>query len=110
MFSDFIASNMIGESAGLTFQYPGWPGKSVGSWPRAALMAAWTSRAAASMLRFRSNCRVMLVEPSDEVDVISVTPAIRPKWHSRGGATDEAIVPGEAPGSPAETLIVGNST
>jgi hypothetical protein len=49
-----------------------------GSWLRAALMAAWTSRAAPSMLRLRSNCKMMLVVPMVLVDVISVTPAIRP--------------------------------
>ena len=62
------------------------------------------------MLRFRSNCIVMFVEPSELVDVISVTPAMRPNWRSSGVATDEAIVSGLAPGRPAPTLIVGNST
>ena len=73
-------------------------------------MAAWTSRAAASMLRLRSNCIVMLVEPSELVEVISVTPAMRPNWRSSGVATDDAIVSGLAPGRPAWTLMVGNST
>src|ERR1700730_9190169 len=62
------------------------------------------------MFRFRSNCRVMLVDPRRLVEVISVTPAMRPKWRSRGVATAEAIVSGLAPGSPAETETVGNST
>src|SRR6185369_1540889 len=52
----------------------------------------------------------MLVVPSTFVDVISVTPAIRPKRRSSGVATDEAIVCGLAPGSPAVTLRVGKST
>jgi hypothetical protein len=52
----------------------------------------------------------MLVEPSLLVEVISVTPAIRPNWRSRGVATEEAIVSGLAPGRPAPTLIVGKST
>jgi hypothetical protein len=81
-----------------------------GSWPRAALIAACTSRAAASICRSRSNCSVMFVEPCVDDEVISVTPAMRPNWRSSGVATDEAMVSGDAPGSPALTLIVGNST
>src|SRR5262249_28397276 len=73
-------------------------------------MAAWTSRAAAFTSRERSNCRTIDVEPSEEVEVISVTPAMRPNCRSRGVATDEAIVSGLAPGRFALTLIVGNST
>src|SRR5215813_5768750 len=101
---------MIGASAGLTLRYQGLLGRFAGSCPRAALIAAWTSRPAASMLRPRSNWRVMLVEPSELVDVISVTPAIRPNCRSSGVATDDAIVSGLAPGRPAETWMVGNST
>src|SRR6185312_10425263 len=73
-------------------------------------MAACTSRAAASILRERSNCIVMLVEPSWLVEVIWLTPAMRPNWRSRGVATDDAIVSGLAPGNPAPTLITGYST
>ena len=53
-------------------------GKVRRQWPRAALMAAWTSRAAASILRLRSNWRTMLVLPRPLEEVISVTPAMRP--------------------------------
>src|SRR5207302_10537426 len=35
---------------------------------------------------------------------------MRPNWRSRGAATDVAMVSGLAPGRPAETEIVGNST
>jgi hypothetical protein len=73
-------------------------------------MAACTSRAAASMLRFRSNCKVMLQEPSVLEDVISVTAAMRPNWRSSGVATEEAMVSGLAPGSEAFTEMVGKST
>ena len=66
-------------------------------------MAACTSRAAASMLRFRSNCNVMLVEPRALDEVISVTAAMRPNWRSSGVATEEAMVSGLAPGSAACT-------
>jgi hypothetical protein len=37
------------------------------------------------------------------VDVISVSPAIRPKRRSRGVATEEAMVSGLAPGRDALT-------
>src|SRR5215471_57964 len=108
--SDVRERRMIGASAGFTFRYEGLLGRLAGSWPRAALMAACTSRAAASMLRFRSNWIVMQVEPRVDVEVISVIPAIRPNWRSRGVATEEAIVSGLAPGRLDPTLMVGNST
>src|ERR1035438_7872774 len=73
-------------------------------------MAACTSRAAASILRSRSNWRVMLVDPKELEEVISVTPAMRPNCRSRGVATDEAMVSGLAPGRFADTWMVGNST
>src|ERR1017187_991432 len=62
------------------------------------------------MLRFRSNCRVMLHDPSVLEDVISVTAAMRPNWRSSGVATDDAMVSGLAPGKPAPTEMVGKST
>src|ERR1700733_10328563 len=52
----------------------------------------------------------MEVDPRTLADVISLMPAMRPKRRSRGVATEEAIVSGLAPGSDAETLIVGKST
>src|SRR5579871_4130329 len=73
-------------------------------------MAASTSRAAALMSRFRSNCMVTLHAPSVLVDVISVTAAMWPNWRSSGVATDEAITSGLAPGRPEETEMVGKST
>src|SRR5882757_2365306 len=48
--------------------------------------------------------------PSTLVDVISVTPAMRPKRRSSGVATDEAMVSGLAPGRLAVMEIVGKST
>src|SRR6185503_17152040 len=50
------------------------------------------------------------LEPIVLVEVISVTPAMRPSWRSSGVATAVAIVSGAAPGSEAVTLIVGKST
>src|SRR5436305_11085273 len=101
---------MIGASAGFTFRYVGLLGSPDGSKLRAALIAACTSRAAPSMSRFKSNCSVIRVEPSDDDDVISVTPAMRPSARSSGVATVAAIVSGLAPGKLACTEIVGKST
>src|SRR5690349_24192208 len=52
----------------------------------------------------------MLEEPRLLDEVISVTTAMRPNCRSRGVATDDAMVSGLAPGSDAETEIVGKST
>ena len=52
----------------------------------------------------------MRVLPSELEEVISLTPAIRPRERSSGVATDEAMVSGEAPGSEALTIITGKST
>ncbi len=101
---------MIGESAGFTLRYVGLDGKPVGNKARAATMAACTSRAAPSILRSRSNCKVIFVEPCVLMEVISVTPAIRLRERSRGVAILDAIVSGLAPASDARTEIVGKST
>ncbi len=74
---------------------------------RAALSAACTSRAAPSMLRFRSNCRLIRVEPLELDEVISLTPEITPSRRSSGVATDEAMVWGPAPAKLADTEIAG---
>ncbi len=73
-------------------------------------MAASTSRAAASISRFRSNCSVMLVAPRLLDEVISVTEAIWPNCRSSGVATEDAMVSGLAPGSCGCTEMVGKST
>src|SRR5208337_1919296 len=73
-------------------------------------MAACTSRAAALMSRFKSNCSVTLEDPRLLDEVISVTDAMRVNWRSSGVATDEAMVSGLAPGKPADTETVGKST
>src|SRR4051812_41466185 len=52
----------------------------------------------------------MLVEPRLLEDVISASPAMRPKRRSSGVATADAMVSGLAPGSDALTWIVGKST
>src|SRR6202158_6124955 len=101
---------MIGASAGLTLRQVGLLGRFEGRCPLAALMADCTSRAAPLMSRDRSNCRATLVEPRKLVEVISVTAAMRVNWRSSGVATAEAMVSGLAPGRPADTLMVGEST
>src|SRR5579883_590599 len=108
--SDVSPSIRIGASAGFTLRHVGFLGRFAGNCPRAALIAACTSRAAASMFRFKSNWSVMLVEPSVLDEVISFTPAIRPNCLSSGVATDDAIVSGLAPGRLAFTEIDGKST
>src|SRR5436305_14919475 len=52
----------------------------------------------------------MLVLPRPLVEVIWLTPAMRPNWRSSGVATADAMVSGLAPGSPADTWMTGNST
>ncbi len=66
---------MTGESAGLTLLIDGALGRA-GKEPDAALMAASTSWAAASILRDRSNCKTTWVELSWLCEVICVTPGI----------------------------------
>jgi hypothetical protein len=74
------------------------------------LIAACTSRAAPSMSRVSSNCSVTPVDPSDDDEVISVTPAMRPSARSSGVATVAAMTSGLAPGRLALTEMVGKST
>ena len=52
----------------------------------------------------------MLVVPSELDDDMLLMPAMVENSASRGVATDDAIVSGFAPGSEAETCIVGYST
>ena len=85
-------------------------GSVAGSCPRAALIAAWTSRAAPLMSRSRPNCRLIRTVPTALFEVISVTSAIWPRWRSSGVATVVATTAGLAPGSCAVTEITGKST
>src|SRR5512142_857927 len=71
---------------------------------------AWTSCAAASMLRSSENWIVIEHEPSVDVDVMLSMPAIVENCFSSGVATADAIVSGLAPGKLAFTVIVGKST
>ena len=107
---DLSDRNRIGKSAGLTLRKLGGVGSSTGRRRMAAEICDCTSSAAPSMLRLRSNCRTIEVFPSDEVEVIVVTPAMVENCRSRIEATEAAIVSGLAPGSWAVTWMVGKST
>src|SRR4051795_8047709 len=101
---------ITGAAEGFALRYVGLLRSVAGRSARVALMAACTSRAAASMLRFRSNCRLMRDEPVPLLEVISLTPAMVPSRRSRGVATLLAMFSGLAPGMLAETEITGKST
>jgi hypothetical protein len=104
------ARNRIGWSAGFTLRNDGGAVMSSGKARCALEIADCTSSAAPSMSRLRSNCRTIDVLPSDDVDDIDVTSAMVEKRFSNTEATDEAIVSGLAPGTCADTLMVGKST
>ena len=74
---------------------------------RASEMAVCTSCAAASMLRSSENCSVICVMPLALEEVICSSPAMAENSFSSGVATAEAMVSGLAPGSAAETWMVG---
>ncbi len=62
------------------------------------------------MFRDRSNCSVIWVPPRELDEFIESSPAIVENSRSSGVATDAAMVSGFAPGSCAETRMVGKST
>ena len=62
------------------------------------------------MSRLSVNWMVIWVSPRALVEVIESMPAIVVNWRSSGVATAEAIVSGLAPGSAADTWMVGKST
>src|SRR5580692_12127969 len=102
-----MASVMIGWSAGLLLEYVGGVGSWLGKRLDAALIAAWTSCWAASMLRSRSNCSVICEYAKLDTLVICVSDGICPNCRSSGVVTDDAIVSALAPGRFVETTIVG---
>src|ERR1017187_10280278 len=105
--SEVIANTIIGASAGFTLWYVGGFGRSRGNSLDAALIAACTSRAAPSILRFKSNWMVTELPPSVLMEVISDTPEIWARRRSNGAARAEATVAGSAPGNDAETEMMG---
>src|SRR5215831_8971410 len=62
------------------------------------------------MLRPKSNCSVIEVDPSPLVDVICARPGMAENCCSSGVTTEAAIVAGLAPGRLADTTMVGKST
>src|SRR5882724_10928633 len=88
----------IGLSDGLLLRKDGGLGMPGGSSGVAALMAVITSTATPSTVRFRSNCRLIEVAPSELTDVIESSPEIPVNWRSSGVATADAMVDGDAPG------------
>jgi len=62
------------------------------------------------MLRSSANCSVIWVLPSVDTDAIESMPAMVENCRSSGVATAAAIVSGLAPGSDADTWMVGKST
>ena len=78
-----------------------------GSSGMASAMAVSTSTVAPSISRLRSNCRVMLVLPWLDEEIIESRPAMVVNCRSSGVATADAMVSGLAPGKLADTVMVG---
>ena len=97
----------IGASAGLTFRYDGGMIISIGRRRCARSNAACTSTAALSMSRSLLNSRDMLVLPREFTELMSLIPSMVENSFSRGSATAEAMVSGEAPGKLALTEMTG---
>jgi hypothetical protein len=104
--SELSENIMIGASAALALLYEGGliP---CGSWRSVLEIADCTSAAALSISRSSANWIVTLVFPCELDDVMLSIPEIVANCCSSGVATDVAITSGLAPGSPAETVIVG---
>src|SRR3979490_109681 len=103
-------TNSTGKSAGFTLRKLGGIAIWIGRRRCAIVSAVWTSRAAASMLRLRSNWMVMTLVPCDELDDIDEMPAMVDSWRSMMPATEAAMVSALAPGKVALTAMVGKST
>ncbi len=99
----------IAQALALDLRKLGRFGRSPGRSATAALRAAWTSRAALSILREMSNWIEIELVPSELVEVSSTTPGISPRRRSSGAATVAAMVEGSAPGRFAVTWMVGYS-
>src|ERR1700733_12918023 len=108
--SEASEMNSTAKSDGLTFRKLGGIVISIGSRRCAIVSAVCTSRAAASMLRLRSNWMTIEVVPCDDVEDIDEMPAMVESWRSIGPATDAAMVSALAPGRVAVTAMVGKST
>ena len=78
-------------------------GMFVGNCRWAAVMAAWTSWAAASMFRSKANCIVIRTAPCTLLEVMLSMPAMVENCFSSVVATAAAMVSGLAPASSAVT-------
>src|SRR6478735_4685612 len=105
-----MPTKKIGASAGFTLRNVGGVVIVGGSCLSAAEIADCTSSAAASILRSSVNCSVIWLWPMPLSEVIESSAGIVENCFSRGVATADAIVSGEAPGKFAVTWIVGKST
>jgi hypothetical protein len=104
------ASAITGACDGFTLRCCGSPGMPLGSWLRAVLIAACTSRAASFMLRSRSKLSWMRALPCELAEFMSTRPGIVPSARSSGAVTFAAMLSGLAPGRLALTSIEGEST
>jgi hypothetical protein len=100
---------MMGDASTSNFEITG------GSMPRGRRGSTWftlsrTSCAAASLVREKRNCTLMLHAPSVLRDESSSTPSMVLMTSSIGFATLVSISSGEAPGSAAFTVMLGMST
>src|SRR5574340_430200 len=100
----------MGWSAGLTLRSVGGEGRFWGRSREALEIMVCTSCAAASRLRLKLNCKVMLVLPRELTEVMESRPAMVENCRSRGMATVAAMVLGLAPGWETLTTMVGKST
>src|SRR5262249_16263208 len=105
--SEVAPSRRMGESAGLTLRYVGGLGRFFGNCPPAALIAACTSFAAASILRSRTNWIVIDVEPTTLVEGICEMPAICANCVSSGWGTPDATGLGLCAGGGGGTVDGG---
>jgi len=97
----------MGWLLGSDLRKTGGEGRSRGSLPVARVMADWTSIAAASMSRSRSNCSVRLLWPCMLREVTSSRPEICKNSFSSGVATFAAIMAASIPGKETETWMTG---
>ena len=90
-------------------KYCGGAGMPGGRSAAAALSAACTSRAAASVERPYLNSTWICARPSLALENMNCTPGMRPMCRSSGAITVVAMVCALAPGMPATTATPGNS-
>src|SRR3954463_14918115 len=98
MVFEVIPTKKIGESAGFTLRNVGGVVIVGGNCFNAAEIADCTSSAAASMLRSSVNCNVICVMPVPDNEVIESSAGIVENCFSKGVATADDMVSGDAPG------------